>query len=141
MKRLLHIVSFSLLLSLMSGWHVISAQDLVLDSIGYTIHDGYAEVSKYYGRGPAHIVIPDEVSYGGESYEVKTIGAYAFNVGFHSGRIILSIDLPSGLESIGDYAFATCEHLTSINIPDGVTSIGDWAFDYCRNGHFVSAAV
>ncbi len=44
-----------------------------------------------------------------------------------------SIEIPTGVTSIGDYAFGKCSNLTSITIPDSVTSIGYGAFDNCSN--------
>ena len=44
---------------------------------------------------------------------------------------ITAIALPSGLTSIGDYAFAYCYELTSVSIPDSVTRIGYSAFCSC----------
>ena len=41
---------------------------------------------------------------------------------------ILSITIPEGVTSIGDYAFYYCPSLTSITIPASVTSIGNNAF-------------
>ena len=42
-----------------------------------------------------------------------------------------SYEIPSGVESIGDYAFCLCSALTSITIPDSVTFIGYGAFKEC----------
>ena len=41
--------------------------------------------------------------------------------------------IPSGVTSIGDYAFWDCRSLTSTEIPNSVTSIGDFAFTGCTN--------
>ena len=43
-----------------------------------------------------------------------------------------SINIPSSVTSIGDYAFLYCSSLTSINIPSSVTSIGREAFRWCN---------
>lgn len=40
--------------------------------------------------------------------------------------------IPSSVIVIGDHAFYQVG-LTSINIPSGVTSVGNWAFGYCKN--------
>ena len=42
-----------------------------------------------------------------------------------------SLTLPSGVTSIGDYAFQDCSGLTSLTLPSGVTSIGICAFYDC----------
>lgn len=39
--------------------------------------------------------------------------------------------IPSGVKSVGDYAFYECSTLKSADIPEGVTSIGAWAFYNC----------
>ena len=44
-----------------------------------------------------------------------------------------SIDIPSSVTSIGDYAFGGCESLTSVDIPSSVTTIGEWAFGNCTS--------
>ena len=43
-----------------------------------------------------------------------------------------SINIPSSVTSIGEYAFGLCSNLTSINIPQSVTSIGKSVFIDCR---------
>ena len=42
-----------------------------------------------------------------------------------------AVTIPSGVTSIGDYVFRSCDGLTSVTIPEGVTSIGGDAFSYC----------
>ena len=42
---------------------------------------------------------------------------------------IVSIIIEPGVTSIGDGAFACCEHMTSLTIPNTVTRIGRFAFD------------
>ena len=45
---------------------------------------------------------------------------------------LTSINLPSGITSIGYGAFEYCNNLTSVNIQEGVTSIGHSAFNGCN---------
>ena len=44
---------------------------------------------------------------------------------------IESVDIPSGITSIGDSAFTCCYELSSISIPASVTSIGNYTFSSC----------
>ena len=50
-----------------------------------------------------------------------------------NGVLATDIVIPSGVTSIGDYAFSNYSSLTSITISDGVTSIGKSAFSDCSN--------
>ncbi len=43
------------------------------------------------------------------------------------------VELPEGLESIGDRAFSGCYDLTSMELPESLTGIGDYAFDFCSS--------
>ena len=55
-----------------------------------------------------------------------------------------SVSIPSGVTSIGGYAFKGCTSLTEITIPNSVVDIGESAFENCTNltiyGYFGSAA-
>ena len=59
---------------------------------------------------------------------VESIGNRAFAYCYD----LTSITLPQGVESIGNKAFKDCYALTSITLPQGVKCIGDWAFSSCE---------
>lgn len=46
-------------------------------------------------------------------------------------KSIKSVEISSGVSSIGDWAFAGCSGLTSIVLPEGVSSIGKDVFKGC----------
>lgn len=71
--------------------------------------------------------IPSEVDYKGKTYVVKGIDESAFA----DCSSLVSVNLPSTIESIGESAFSDCEMLKSIVIPNSVKSIGDYAFWNC----------
>lgn len=55
---------------------------------------------------------------------------YAQNL-YLNGTLVTELVIPSGVTSIGNYAFYEYDSLTSITIPDSVMNIGDNAFSYC----------
>ena len=58
----------------------------------------------------------------------------AFNSGTFMGcDSLTSIEIPSGVTTIGDTAFLECTSLSSITIPNTVTSIGSDAFGSCTS--------
>ena len=58
---------------------------------------------------------------------LTSIGNYAFA----SFSKLTSVTIPNGVTSIGENAFIGSEQLTSVTIPDSVTSIGEYAFYNC----------
>ena len=85
------------------------------------------------------IVIPSKVSQNssgqwieGSTYIVTAIANRNYNTGvFYNSDEIISVELPSTLQIIGDYAFNNCSGLTSITFPSSLTSIGKYAFCLC----------
>ena len=124
-------------------------QDASVADLTYELNTestGY-EITGYTGTG-GDVVIPSAY----KGLPVTSIGSYAFQ----NYAFLTSIDIPSSvtsvgqwafsycsslksvtfaegsqLESIGDNAFSKCTSLTSIVIPSSVTSIGQWAFQDC----------
>jgi hypothetical protein len=82
--------------------------------------EGYREP-----EGKVHI--PSFVLYNGKHFQVSRIEEYAF---CHC-REIVSVDIPSSVQSIGNHAFAYCNKLKSVDIPFSVISIDAYAFTDC----------
>ncbi len=98
---------------------------------------------EYNGNG-GNVVIPDgvteigpEVFYGFFSFSglkvtlpdsIRVIGREAF-----CESPLSSINLPEGLTTIEDMAFAECGSLTSITFPSSLRTIGTEAFDNCHS--------
>ena len=81
--------------------------------------------TKYSGD----ITIPATVTYYSMTYDVTSIGMFAFNG--CSG--LTSITIPSSVTSIGSDAFYGCSGLTSITISEGVMTIGSDVFHGCSS--------
>lgn len=79
------------------------------------------------GSYSGDIVIPEKVSYLGETYTVTEIA----NTAFESMSGLASVSLPATIEKIGVGAFNSCSMLSSIVIPDKVTAIEGETFYYC----------
>lgn len=113
----------------------------------FDIETNTAEVTSGELKYTGEIVIPQTVTYQGNTYAVTSIGDYTFrectdltsviignnvtSIGFaaFSGcSKLASIVIPNSVTSIVDRAFYNCRSLTAITIPNSVTSIGGWAF-------------
>lgn len=74
-------------------------------------------------NGTTHVTEYESANVNVETYEAVLINLIE--------RDITSIDIPSGVTSIGNFAFSNCTSLQSVTIPDSVTSIGVQAFYDC----------
>ncbi len=115
-----------------------SAHDIaVANSDGKTIYYNYnrdgssltvtyqgTSSSSYYDEYIGEIVIPETVTYDGETYSVTSIGDDAFK----NCSGLTSVTIPNNVTSIGEEAFYGCLGLTLVTIPNSVTSIGSFAF-------------
>ena len=104
------------------------AVDFVVGNLGYTIINGEASVTECYNTASSFaVVIPETVADNGRTYDVTSIGYYAFY--YCSG--LTSVTIGNCVTSIGNHAFSGCSRLTSIEIPNSVTSIEYSAFEGC----------
>ena len=133
MKTLKHLfVALLLLLSV-----AVNAHDFEVNGIYYNITDADNKTVEVTYKGSNFraepdeyidgVVIPESVTYKGNSYKITSIGISAFR----GCTGLTSIIIPNSLASIGDYAFYDCSGLDSVVIPNSVTSIGYSAFDGC----------
>ncbi|MBR1519528.1 MAG: leucine-rich repeat protein [Prevotella sp.] len=134
-----HIFTLSALTALLSLFSVTaSAYDIAVENEGVTIYYNYIndgtelevtyEVTGYNSYSGV-VVIPEEVTYNGKTYNVTSIGPFAFRK--CSG--LTSITIPYSVTTIREYAFARCTRLTSVTIPNSVTIIGTEAFYGCSS--------
>ena len=84
------------------------------------LSDGTIKITGYYGSD-TEIIIPDTIN----GKQVSAIGNYVFYVPYNGTSTVVSVDVPDGVTSIGDYAFAQCRSLSSIILPISIKSIGE----------------
>ena len=105
------------------------AYDFEVDGIYYNITSLTEVTVTSNGRNSysGNVVIPEQVTYGDNTYSVTSIGDRVF----YYCSALTSVTIPDSVTSIGDSAFAYCSALTFVTIPDSVISIGNYAFGYC----------
>jgi hypothetical protein len=93
------------------------------------VHTAKDQSYDYY---TGDIVIPAQITYQGQEYQVVEIAASAF-----CSCSIDSITLPEGLVTIGNRAFDYCTNLRFVDMPDTVNNLGHGAFAGCSNLRYV----
>ncbi len=81
----------------------------------------------------AKVIVPDIAAWCGISFGDSNANPLYFVKHIYSDENteITDLVIPSGVASIGDYAFCNCSGLTSVTIPSSVKSIGSYAFGGC----------
>ena len=129
---------FSLLLALLMSMtaSVVWASDIHVDGIYYdfdssaktaTVTYLYCASERNESAYSGNVVIPETVTYNGETYSVTSIGDWAF----FGCTGMTSITIPESVTTINHSAFRGCTGLTSVTIPNSVTEIGSGAFRDC----------
>ena len=132
-----------------------SAQETyTTDNFTYTLIDEYSKVQilSYIGSD-ADVVIPDRIdnkkvtSIADSAFREKSITSVVFgqyvesigNYAFYSCQSLNELDFSkSSVKTIGDYAFTVCKSLESIEFPDSLESVGYGAFSAYTDGYYGS---
>ena len=103
------------------------AYDVCINGIYYNLHTNNktAEVAEESYSG--EVVIPSVITANAITYNVTSIGDYAF----YNCSDLTSVAISNSVTSIGFNAFSGCSSLASVNIPNSVTFIDDNAFNNC----------
>ena len=130
-----HLRALVVITMLMACAQITRAYDFEVDGVYYLLNSSSStEVSVTYKSSSydsysGTVDIPETVTYGGVTYDVTSIGKYAFR----DCTSLTSVTIPSSVTSIGSYAFEDCTSLASVTIPSSVTSIGSYAFSGCTS--------
>ena len=125
MKRTL-LTLYTLLVSVLA-----SAAEVTIDGVIYNTDESSntSSVYTYTDDAPSVIEIPSIISYGGNVYNVVSIGSYAFE----SCKALSSITIPNSVTSIGSGSFSGCSNLSSVTFSEKIISIGYSAFENCSS--------
>lgn len=106
------------------------------DGLAYKILSGTTcEVIPYYDDNgqkmpyEGDIVIPEHITYEGQTMTVTAIGESAFS----QCTNLRSVEIPNTITEIGIRAFSGCTNLLGIDFPNTVASIGESAFSECSS--------
>ena len=124
------------------------------DDFTYTLIDEYSKVQilSYIGSG-TDVVIPDRIdnkkvtSIADSAFREKSITSVVFgqyvesigNYAFYSCQSLSKLDFSkSSVKTIGDYAFTVCKSLESIEFPNSLEIIGGYSFSTHIGGYYGS---
>ena len=127
---------FATLAALFAMTPSVMAYDCEVDGIYYSrISATEVEVTnkvfsdQNFAAYTGSITIPASVTYNGKTFNVVSIGDYAFR----DCSSITSVTIPNSVRAIKTFAFYGCNAMTSVNIPASVTEIGMGAFEGCAS--------
>jgi hypothetical protein len=112
---------------LCAGSLLAHSHDFTSNGIYYDILDeGQHSLAVTFGDKSytGAVSIPATVIFDGDTYNVISIGDWAF----HACDQLTAITIPNSVTSIGNYAFADCTRLANITVPASITTIGGGAF-------------
>lgn len=99
-----------------------------LDALGKLTIEGAGAMTDWTSKSS----VPWYANYDSiQSVEIRSGVTSIGNCAFYFCKNLTSVVIPAGVTSIGSYVFSNCESLTSIDIPAGVTNIGSYAFSNC----------
>ena len=107
----------------------VLAYDFESGGIYYHISGDNVSVTSGDSKYQGDIIIPNQVTYDGNAYNVTSIEDDAFL----QCLSLTSINIPNSVTSIGDRAFYHCERLGTVVIPNSVKTIGNAAFTNCTS--------
>ena len=129
MKKTTYLLRFFLLALIMMGAKEVSAYDFVIGGIYYSVNSGGATVENNgsFNTYSGNVTIPASISYGGNTYDVRSIGYQSFK----GSTGLTSVTIPNSVFYLANEAFHGCTSLTSINLPSSISAIYNNVFVGC----------
>ncbi len=110
---------------------VASADAVEINGIYYNLvtKAQVAEVTKNPNQYSGDVVIPGTVDYEGVTYNVTSIGEFAFE----GSTNLTSLTMANSITTIGTYAFSYCTSLSNLVLSEGLTEIASYTFWHCES--------
>ncbi len=120
------------------GVEAYASDPCVIDHIKYEVlenHDSIrsVEIAGFEEGISDALVIPAQISFNGEEWDVTSIAQKAF----YQCQSLVSVEIPGSVQSIGGSAFAECSNLKRVVINNGLKKIQNNAFGNCKNLEYV----
>lgn len=116
--------------------HSMYPYDCMVDGIYYDLDRVMVEASVTYKKKSketkeykGELLIPEKISFEGDTFTVTAIGASAFS----SCNNLTSVIIPNTVTFIGECAFFRCEKLSEVILPDKLKYINSWLFYFCHS--------
>ncbi len=126
------ILSFIVVLLSAFYFNLISAYDFTYDNLYYTVtsfNERTCKVVAGVGEYSGNIIIPNEVDYQGNIFQVTAID----NGAFYRSKSLVTVSIGDNVTSIGDKAFRECSSLKKVSIGKTVNKLGKYAFYDCTS--------
>ncbi len=103
---------------------IASEAEIDTSMFGYEKNeDGTITITSYDGTNES-VIIPSEI----DGMSVSEIGRHAFLM---CDCDLKTVNIPSSVKIIGEYAFESCVYLQSVYLSDGIEKISKYAFESC----------
>ncbi len=96
-----------------------------VDNLRYSLYDGEAIIEKQNRTMTGSVVIPNSVTYKGNTYSVSSMTTGAFG----NCNYITALTIQEGITVISENAFQNCTKLAQVNLPKSLTKMVKYAFD------------
>lgn len=115
--------------------------EAIIDGINYRLNKNNYTAS-VHRLGPCEqyegdVNIPSHITYQNCTYTVTEIYGYGWGGAFDCCKSLISVTIPSTVQTIGTSAFRGCSSLVSVILTEGLKDIGPMAFEACKSLSYI----
>lgn len=115
--------------------------EAIIDGINYRLNKNNYTAS-VHRLGPCEqyegdVNIPSHITYQNCTYTVTEIYGYGWGGAFDCCKSLISVTIPSTVQTIGTCAFRGCSSLVSVILTEGLKDVGPMAFEACKSLSYI----